>query len=261
MGMSKEMDSGFQFTPPQMPRGPLVEMSAREMEALLLQRLEEERSRPQDALWQLARFYQQTGQCEKGFACLRKVLAQMDGPEPKASCLLAMGQMMESADDYPSAVRFYKEALALEPVQTDVWYFINNNLGYSLNRLGNFIEGERYCRKAIAINPARENGFKNLGLALAGQARFQEAARCFVAATRMNAADPRSCALLQDLLNTHTDLAGEFQADLESCRKAVENAAKRAQAFQPVVYRGWKKRLVMAWARVRWFFRRWLNNP
>lgn len=47
----------------------------------------------------------------------------------------------------PAAVRYYKEALALEPTHTFAWYSINNNLGFSLNTLGQFAEGENYCRR------------------------------------------------------------------------------------------------------------------
>src|SRR6266436_678608 len=152
----------FRFAVPRPPQGPLVEMSAAEMEKTLLKRL----------------------QAEKGLACLRQALPQMPDAERKAHCVLALGQMMESVGDYSSAVGYYKEAFALEPGQTDAWYFINNNLGFSLNQLGQFGEGEKYCRKAIEIDPNRPNAFKNLGIALSGQGDFRGAANCFVAATQ-----------------------------------------------------------------------------
>ena len=52
---------------------------------MLLRKLEEEKSQPTEALWQLARFYQQSKQPEKGLACLRKVLAHMPDVEEKAT--------------------------------------------------------------------------------------------------------------------------------------------------------------------------------
>ena len=42
--------------------------------------------------------------------------------------------------------------------------------------LGHFAEGEKFCRAAIEINPSRPNGHKNLGIALAGQGQYREAA-------------------------------------------------------------------------------------
>jgi tetratricopeptide (TPR) repeat protein len=241
--MDKRLD--FQFSIPQPPEGPLVEMSAEEMEKTLLKRLEKEQREPSDALWQLARFYQQRKDHEKGLGCLRQALARMPDVETKAHCVLGMGQMMEAVQDYEAAVRYYREALALEPVQTDTWYFINNNLGFSLNTLGQFAEGERYCRKAIQINPARPNAFKNLGIALQGQGDYREAAKCFVTATQVNAADARSFRLLQELLRAHPELEFDFQDDVDCCQRAVEVAVQKLAESKPVVYRGWRKHLIL----------------
>ena len=41
-----------------------------------------------------------------------------------------MGQAMEQVGEYGSAVRYHREALALEPTQTFTQHFINNNLGF-----------------------------------------------------------------------------------------------------------------------------------
>ncbi len=71
----------------------------------------------------------------------------------------------------------------MEPMRYDAWYIIPNNLGYSLNMRGRSVEGEKYGRAAIAINPCRPNGHKNLGIALAGKGQSREAAKCFIAAT------------------------------------------------------------------------------
>jgi Flp pilus assembly protein TadD len=93
---------------------------------------------------------------------LRKLMSRLPDLENKAGCVLTMGQAMEQVEDFQAAVRYYKEALALEPTDTDTWYFINNKLGFSLNKLGQFAEGEKYCRNAIKVNPNRPNAFKNL---------------------------------------------------------------------------------------------------
>lgn len=246
----------FRFAIPRPPEGPLVAMSAEEMERTLLKRLEEEKSQPTEALWQLAKFYQQIKQPEKGLACLRQVLARIPDVEKKAHCVLAMGQMMEAVQDYEAAVRYYKEALALEPVQTEVWYFINNNLGFSLNTLGHFTEGEKYCRKALEVDPSRPNAHKNLGIALARLGDYAGAAQCFVRATQANAADPRAFRLLQNLLCDHPELEFDFKEAAESCQKAVEAVAKKAQQLKPVVHRGWRKHLILLRIKLRSLGRR-----
>ncbi len=241
----------FQFKLPTQPQGPVIELSVEEAEKTLLKKVEAEKDQPLDALWELARFYQQTGQFDKGLRCLRRILAQIPDAERKAGCVLGFGQMMESIGDYKAAVAYYKEALTLEPVQTATWYFINNNLGFSLNQLGEFSEGEKYCRKAIQTDPNRPNALKNLGLALLGQGDFRNAANCFVTATQVNAADPRSLRHLEELVQQHPELEFEFQEKIEFCHKAVEAVSRKAQERKPVVYRGWRKYLFLLRAKIR----------
>jgi tetratricopeptide (TPR) repeat protein len=252
--MSQRLD--FRFSIPKPPPGAVVELSNEEAEKMLLKKLDESKAEPTEALWNLAQFYKLSKQHEKALQRLRELMALLPDPEQKAECVLTMGQAMEQVGDYPAAVRYYKEALALEPTNTFTWYFINNNLGFSLNTLGQFSEGEVYCRKALEIDPNRPNAHKNLGISLAVQGHYQDAARCFVAATQANAADPRAFRLLQDLLKEHPELEFEFKDAAECCQKAVEVAGKRAEDLKPKVYRGWRKRFILLWARVRGAFSR-----
>lgn len=201
-----------------------IEMTAAEAERYLLKRLEDSKDDPHEALCELSRFYSACGLSEKALDYLRQAMARLQDPEHKAACVLAMGAVMERADDYEAAVRFYKEAFALEPVSNATWYYINNNLGYSLNALGRFAEGESYCRSAIEINPALPNGYKNLGLAHRGQGRLREAAQCFIAGTRACPRDRRSSRLLTELLVKNPDLEPEFAAAAEECRRLVAEA-------------------------------------
>ena len=117
--------------------------------------------------------------------------------------------------------------------------------------MGQFAEGEIYCRKALEIDPNRPNAHKNLGIALAGQGHYHDAARCFVAATQANAADPRAFRLLQDLVNEHPELEFEFQGALAACRKAVEAVAKKAEEMKPIVHRGWRKQWILFCGKVK----------
>jgi len=252
--MDKQL--GFQFQIPTPPKGPLVELSFAEIEELLLRRLAEEKDKPADALWQLARFYSHSKQHEQALARLREWIQLAPDAESKAGCILAMGQTMEQVNDFPAAIRYYKEAEALEPANNRTWYFINNNLGYSLNTLGRFAEGEVYCRRAIGIEPGRPNAFKNLGIALVGQGEYAEAARCYVTATQVNAADPRAMKVLEELIAQHPELEFEFQGALESCREAVKFAGKHAEQHQPVIHRGWRKQWFLLKSRVLSLFRR-----
>ena len=130
----------FRFSVPPAPTGPLVELSSAEAEKILLKQLDEPKADPTQALWNLAQFYKLSRQHEKALERLRQLMERLPNPEDKAECVFTMGQSMEQVGDYPAAIRYYKEALTLEPTKTFTWYFINNNLGFSLNTLGRFSE-------------------------------------------------------------------------------------------------------------------------
>lgn len=246
----------FKVQVPAAPPGPVVELTASEAEKILLKQLADSGDNPRDALWQLAQFYKMNGQHEKALLRLRELLFLLPDPEEKANCIFTMGQAMEQVGDYPNAIRYYREAFALEPTSTFTWYFIHNNLGYSLNTLGNFSEGEDYCRRAIGIDPTRSNAYKNLGIALAGQGRFAEAGRAYVAATQANAADSRAFHLLQNLVQHHPELEYEFNDPVAFCRKAVEVAAKKLAESRPRIYRGWRKQWLLLKGRIQRFLHR-----
>lgn len=255
--MSAESQLSFNYSLPQRQEGPLVELSFAEIEKVLLSKLSESKGDLRDPLWQLARFYSHVKQHEQALDYLRKVLALQPEIEDKAATVLGMGQTMEQVGDYESAVRYYREALAFEPVHTPTWYFIHNNLGFSLNMLERFEEGEKFCRTATEIDGQRPNGFKNLGIALRGQGRFSEAAECFVKATQADASDPRSVRLLEELLEEKPELGFDFGSQLEYCRKAVEVARQQcAMLPQPQIQRGWRKQLFLLRTRLGSMWRR-----
>ncbi|MBE0545430.1 MAG: tetratricopeptide repeat protein [Verrucomicrobia bacterium] len=207
------------------PEGEPVEMRFQDAERMLLQQVVEQKDDPRQAMWELAQLYKLSGRHEQALTWLRDLMRRLPDVEQKAQCVFTMGQSAEKVGDFVAAVRYYKEALGMEPAHTFTWYFLLNNLGYSLNQLGNFTEGERYCRKAIEVDGSRCNAHKNLGLALAGQGLHRQAAECYVTATMVNGSDPRSLNLLRGLLEQHPELAIEFGDELAACERAVNLAA------------------------------------
>jgi tetratricopeptide (TPR) repeat protein len=224
-------------SPEQPPEGELRKLTVEEAERLLLAQLQDKNEDRIPVLRQLASLYTDTRRYDRAIACLREIMALEPDLEKKAACVLAMGANAEKQQDFEAAVRFYREAFAMEPTHNFVWYFINNNLGYSLNMLDRFAEGEQFCRAAIEIDPSRPNGHKNLGIALAGQGQYRRAAGCFITATYNNSGDARSFGLLKDLLQQHPELEFDFQSHFDRCEHAVKFAAaaiKRAEAGKPL---------------------------
>jgi tetratricopeptide (TPR) repeat protein len=150
--------------------------------------------------------------------------------EKQAALFLKQGLEAEKKRDFEAAVIAYKQAMALNPTHKEIWYFIHNNLGYSLNQIGEFEEGEKYCRVAIQINPNLSNAHKNLGLALVGQDKNADAAKSYVRAIEATPGDTRSLVLLLKLLQAHPELKSEFQADADRC----EQLSKKACGVDPM---------------------------
>ncbi len=179
------------------------------------------------ALWDLAKFYSGAGIITKALEYIRQASNQAADPESMAYCYLGIGIAHEKLDDYESARKVYMQAYAIEPVDPAVWYFINNNMGYCLNRLGKHEEAERLCRTAIKTDPARHNAHKNLGISCAGKGDYAEAAKCFITATRLEASDGRALKHLEKLIEQHGELTTQMPnllSDLQACRRAVELA-------------------------------------
>ena len=217
----------FSYRVPRGPEGEVVEMTAAEMERLLMERLEAATDNPAQAMWELAQFYKRDNRLERASEVFKEMLGRVSDLEIKAQIIFSLGQTAEKSNEFELAVRFYREALAMEPCGQFTWYFIHNNLGYSLNQLGRFVEGEQVCRHAIDISTQPPNAHKNLGLALAGQGRYREAAESFIAATQADASDPRSLRHLEALLAEHPELEFEFAGARDACREAVA-VAKQA---------------------------------
>lgn len=208
-----------------------VALTKEEAETQLLAEVKKaaEAGNPIQAMWDLANFYKSTRQVQKAEAAVRELLIKVPDLENRAYLILSLGQLAEMNKDFDLAVRFYLEGVSMEPCGEFSWYYLHNNLGYSVNQLGRFREGELYCRRAIGITDKPQNAHKNLGLALQGQGRYAEAARCFVAATQANASDGRSVKHLEELILQHPELELEFGHLLEKCKSAVEGVRREIQ--------------------------------
>jgi hypothetical protein len=90
-----------------------------------------------------------SGHFTAAYDYLGKVLFLVDAPIEKEGCLLGMGQVMERSGDYEAAREAYLGAFELPQDPGEVWYLLDNNLGYCLNQAGQCQEAERYCRAAI----------------------------------------------------------------------------------------------------------------
>ena len=180
-----------------------------------------------EMLWQMANIFLGKGNQQPGILCLLRLLDISSDRERRAECFLLLGAECEKADDYGAAARFYLQGMECGPRGVNTRYFLHNNLGYSLNRLGVFVEGEKYCRTAIEIDPQRHNSYKNLGLALQGQGIYPEAASCFIRAAFICPTDSRAIGHLEEILANHQEEVEREIPDIAEHLAAVIDARQK----------------------------------
>jgi tetratricopeptide (TPR) repeat protein len=163
------------------------------------------------AMLDLALDCDRRGRPDTAEAYFRKAIDLTDDDLAKAYCFLNLGRLKEKADDHPGAIAWYAKAFWLEPGTDETWYFLHNNMGYSLNELGRHREGEAYCRGAIAIDPHRHNAWKNLGIALEGLGRHADAAAAWLEAATLCPEDRRAMQLLEALAARRPHIAPLLQ--------------------------------------------------
>jgi tetratricopeptide (TPR) repeat protein len=207
-----------------LPDGRVVALEDTEACEAFVRAVESEPEKVKSLLWSLLRECDHAGAYRAGAAYAEKILALEEDPHLRANLLLNIGRLFEHANDFQAAVATYSRAFELPAERDETWYFLNNNLGYSLNQVGRHAEAEAYCRAAIAIDPDRHNAHKNLGLSLQGQGRYLEAAQCLLEAARINPRDRRALGHLEDLLAQHQEVGRdhpEFLEAAQQCRDAV----------------------------------------
>ena len=120
------------------------------------------------------------------------------------------GANSEKSRDYESALKFYKASLGFPVSDPDLRYFRLNNLGFCLNFFLKFEAAEEFLRAAVAMAPERYNAWKNLGVTLEHQTKYEEAAECYLEAIRRSRGEPRSVRHFKRLLERQPALAGKY---------------------------------------------------
>jgi tetratricopeptide (TPR) repeat protein len=225
-------DQLFRFSIADLPKGEALTVS--EIEQRLLKSLDASGGTSLEVLWNLGNLYKRSGNLDQALDCIQRLIKLAADPEVIGSAYLALGQLEEKRRDYRAAVRRYGEALSLEPCSTETWYFIHNNLGYSLNQIEEHTSAIPYLQIAITIDPERPNAYKNLGLAHEALGDLEKAAELFITATQVNATDGRSLEHLLSLVEAHPELLvdiPDLEDRLEACQRAVEVAAQHQPDF------------------------------
>ena len=186
-----------------------------------------------EALLELAEFYARRGRLDEVRQVAAIYAAGALDLTARAWGFLALGLRMEEAERFDLAAEFYAQGLEIEPTEAELWYWLNNDLGYALNQLGRFAEAEAACRVAIRSDSRPHNAHKNLGVALEGQGRYGEAASAYIAAVQAGPADGRAFERLVAMAVAHRDAVSAAIPDYFTVCQGLLGLAEIAAKFAP----------------------------
>lgn len=85
----------------------------------------------------------------------------------------------DNLQDYPTAERHYRLALAYAPTQPQIQAELYSDLGYSYLLQARFREAESHLQKSLEFNPAYAKALNNLGLLYGKQGNYEQALAMF----------------------------------------------------------------------------------
>jgi tetratricopeptide (TPR) repeat protein len=182
---------------------------AQDTETMLLQRLESTTNEEEYFRWMLftVGYYRGIQKPKEAKDLLQKFVGITSKPDYHVQCQLALGQIATDEQDMEMAISHFGAALELQPESKKVEYILRNNLGYCLNMVGRYEEGERNCRIALDLNWTRPSAYRNLGISFHGQGKLASAAWALLEAVKMDPTDDRARMLLKKLASDNPTLA------------------------------------------------------
>jgi tetratricopeptide (TPR) repeat protein len=201
---------------------------AQDTEGLLLDRLKNSKTDEDYFRWMLfvVGFYRGVNKIESAINLLEGYIRMNKNPEQSAHCHLALGQIAIDEQRLEPALKHFTAALEMAPKKRKVSYVLHNNIGYCLNSLGRFAEGEKYCRRAIEMDWVRASGYRNLGMSLKGQGDLIGAVWALAEAVKADGADNRAQLLLDQLLVANPKLGIQCPWATESMAAAIPPLAE-----------------------------------
>ena len=132
-------------------------------------------------------------------------------------------RMALARGDYETAVAEAQKGVALRPASESAWV----DMGTAHLQCGQFDEAAVAFERAAQLAPNRWQNHRDLGLARAGQKRWRDADEAFATAAQLA---PESAAVELAWAESHT-ARGDFQATLRHALAAIERDSESAEAY------------------------------
>lgn len=134
----------------------------------------------------------------------------------------------EGAENWTAAADEYRKALSCQSRDWGINYEANAFLAYALIQLDDSEQAIAHCYAAMEIRDRHPLAYAMLGLVMQSQRRWNEAARCFIKATRRNPFMDYAWPHFEHLMQIRPDLVKE---DTELGRLVDEVREWREQTF------------------------------
>ncbi|MCP4022880.1 MAG: tetratricopeptide repeat protein [Desulfobacteraceae bacterium] len=144
----------------------------------------------------------------------------------KKSQTVELGFKHHQAGNLPEAEKYYREALADDPNNSDAYHF----LGIIANQVGKNEAAIDFIEKALATNPNNDIAHNNLGIALERTGRVDEAIESFQNALALNPDLSETYNSLGNVLNS----AGRVEEAISSYKKALALNPDFADVFNNI---------------------------
>jgi tetratricopeptide (TPR) repeat protein len=191
---------------------PTLPDPTRDTEGILLDRLKNSTTEEDYFRWLLfvVGFYRGINKIDAATELLDSFIKESKDIEQSAHCHLALGQIATDEQRFEDALKHFITALEFSPKKQKVIYVLQNNIGYCLNQLGRYADGEKHCRAAIETDWQRASAYRNLGISLKGQGMLVEAAWALVEAIKTDASDTRARLVLEKLIAAQPSMLVQY---------------------------------------------------
>jgi len=130
--------------------------------------------------------------------------------EDSGIALIRQGARCEKFHDFENAIKFYEASLQCDIRHLPSRYFRLNNLAFCLNVIRQFDKAEEFLRAVTSMDPLRYNAWKNLGVSLEFQKKYEEAAECYFRAICCSHGERRSVKHFLRLLERQPAIAEKY---------------------------------------------------
>jgi len=133
------------------------------------------------------------------------------------------GAVLDALKEYNQAIEAYKKAIEINPKKNEFYY----NIGIAYGNKGEYDQAIEAYKKAIEINPKMDEAYNNMGNAYYNKGEYDQAIEAYKKAIEIN---PKKDEAYYNLGIAYGN-KGEYDQEIEAYKKAIEINPKKDEAY------------------------------